>query len=59
MRLIDADALKETLDYALSQYDDEGKWLEWFKQVIDEEKNCIRRYGRTCVTPIHRLLRRM
>lgn len=38
MRLIDADALKETLDYALSQHDDEGYWLEWFKQVIDAEK---------------------
>ena len=38
MRLIDADALKETLDYALSQHDDEAKWLEWFKQVIDAEQ---------------------
>lgn len=38
MRLIDADRLKETVEYALLQHEDTEKWLEWFNQVIDAEQ---------------------
>lgn len=37
MRLIDADRLKETVEYALLQHEGTEKWLEWFNQVIDAE----------------------
>ena len=37
MRLIDADKLKENIEYALLQHEDTEKWLKWFNQVIDAE----------------------
>lgn len=37
MRTINADSLKENIEYALLQHEDTEKWLEWINQVIDAE----------------------
>lgn len=41
MRLIDADKLKENIEYALLQHEDTEKWLKWFNQVIDAEPTVL------------------
>ena len=37
MRLINADRLKDVVEYACLQHEDTEKWSDWFKQVIDGE----------------------
>ena len=41
MRLIDADSLKDTVEYCLLQHEDTEKWVEWFNQVIDAEETIM------------------